>query len=246
MKSNRFQVSFEWAWDHAKTEYPHVYEAAFGKPNTDTALAATDADATAALDLVGTIANRIRTEAKTDFKFGWNFVQNNLPHIFNRQFKAQSVVTNRIKVDEGNFAGVQKRAEKYFGELVQAEQNLYNIPFSQAFMRVTNRQPVLRALANYEIAPPEAFAQTPELREKLLPKTASRENKPINDAAVQAKALRLYNRLVSEEIGHGLSQFAANRRVMEKHTILCKLLNREISPKGVLNLFPELYSKLVE
>ncbi len=44
MKSNRYHVSFEWAWDHAKTEYPHVYEAAFGKPTADTAPAATDAE----------------------------------------------------------------------------------------------------------------------------------------------------------------------------------------------------------
>ncbi len=96
-------------------------------------------------------------------------MQKNLPHIFNRQFKAQSIIANRIKVDEGNIAGVQKKAVQHFMELVRQEQSLYKIPPSQAYSRVQNREETLTALANFTISPSEAFSREPGLREKLLP-----------------------------------------------------------------------------
>jgi hypothetical protein len=237
-----FRTSFQWLWDHCKAEYPHVYEAAFGSIANDVPTSS-EAEADEALKDVAAIANRVGKLAGLEFRFGWKFVQESLPHVFNRQFfKPAAAVANRQRVDETNMAGVQKRAAKHFSVLVQAEQRLLNIPYSQAFTRVSNRETALRDLANYTIAPREAFEREPGLRATLLGEAT--ESKAPDDATVRANAMRLFNRLVSEETNAGASLLMAHNRVKAKHTILCKLVNREITPKGAFVLEPELREKL--
>jgi hypothetical protein len=240
-KTTGHSMSFQWLWDHCKAEYPHVYEAAFGKI-TDDAPASSEAEADARLQDVANIANRVGQFNGKDVRWGWKFVQEHLPQVFNRQFTRHAPIANRTQVDGDNMAGVQKKAEKLFSELVQREQTQSGVPFSQAFTLVTNREKTLRDLANYTIAPREAFERAPGLREKLL--GTAGENKTPDDATVQANSTRLFNRLVQEELNTGASQPVAFRRVQAEHTILCKLVNREITPKGALALEPELRAKL--
>lgn len=242
-KKSGHWMSFQWLWDHCKAEYPHIYEAAFGKV-TDDAPASTQAEADAGVDEVVSVVNRIGKQTGTDFKWGWKFVQEHLPQVFNRQFKAQSVVANRVRVDEGNMAGVQKKAEKLFSELVQKEQTLLGIPRSQAYTRVFNREKTLRDLANYTITPREAFERQPDLQGKLISGAPKIENKAIDEGAVLTNAAQLFSRLLHEEISAGASYPVAYRRLQDKHTVLCKLYNREITAFGAFALEPELKAKL--
>lgn len=221
-------MTLQWLWDHCKAEYPHVYEAAFGniQGNTETAGTAE----------MSKLTNRIQTFSGMDFRFSWNFVRENLPQVFNRRMAAQKTPS---KVNPDNYAGVQKLAEKYFSELVGQEQALYGIGFAQAFSRVANRELVLRKLANYEMAPQEAFAHAPELQVKLL----NREQ-PSNPGEVPLRAKRLFEQLVNDEMRGGKSHLRAHSVVMNRDRVLCDLVNNKITPAEAFQREPSLRERI--
>ncbi|HTR41504.1 MAG TPA: phage protease [Pseudomonadales bacterium] len=242
-KSSGNWMGFKWIWDHCKAEYPHIYEAAFGNIMDD-GPAASEAEADAALQNVVSVSNRIGKLAGMDFRWGWRFVQEHLPQVFNRQFKRQSVVASRERVDEGNMAGVQKKAERLFSDMVKSEQTLYGISWPHAFQRVRNRQATLLDLATFAITPREAMLRDPDLRTKLFSHATSPENQTINEVDVRLNAQRLFDRLAKEEIKAGATRAAVTLRVQNKRPILCKLLNREITAEAAFVLEPGLRNEL--
>jgi hypothetical protein len=98
-------LDFNAAWELARQQFPDEYAAAFG-PGEDPA-DVTDAQAAGAE--VKALANRIKLSAQRDFQFGWNFVRENLPTIFNRMSPGRDVVLNRVG-KKAAAQGVQKKA----------------------------------------------------------------------------------------------------------------------------------------
>ena len=100
------------------------------------------------------------------FSFGWNFVRDNLPRIYNRGLTKRELLVNRTKesLDE---RGVQAKAAKLFGRLANAEQLSTKLPFSHSWQQIANREPVLHSLASGRCTPDEAFAKEPALRNRL-------------------------------------------------------------------------------
>jgi hypothetical protein len=141
-------------------------------------------------------------------------------------------------VNADNYAGVQKRAQKQFLDLVLAEQAHYGIKGPEALTRVSNRNPELKGLANYEITPQEAFSRAPALEEKLL----NRERKPT--ATLQVKANRLFEKLINDEKQGGKSNFAAYRLVMNRDSVLCDLVNRKITTDEAFERQPSLRERI--
>jgi len=237
-KKSGHTMSFQWLWDHCKAEYPHIYEAAFGNI-ADDGPASSQAEADTALSESVQLANRVKGIVSMDFRTGWNFVEKNLPQIFNRQFfKPMAVVANRAKDEENNMAGVQKKALRHFFDLVVQTEVHLGIPKTQALTHVANRETTLTDLANYKISPREAFERDPGLKAKLL--GAGSEGTTPDDVTVQANAQRLFNRLLTEKMSAGKSRLHATTVLMREEPILCKLINREITPKGAFVLEPKL------
>jgi|GEM_PF-3563567 hypothetical protein len=240
------QMGFQHAWEICKQQHPDLYKAAFGD-GTETKPAETDAEIKVAGEDIAQVANRIRTLADSDFKFAWNFVRDNLPHIFNRQFNTIRRSINRVK-EEIDPAGIQKKAAKLFGQLARQEEAATGLPYSQAFQRVMNREKVLLGLSNYQISPAEAFAREPELRERLLSGEAAvlkREKENADPATIRLSGTKLFNRLVSQEqTTTGASLMQANLRVMNREKTLVALVNRKISPKEAFASDPELRARL--
>jgi hypothetical protein len=239
------QIAFKHAWNLTKQQHPDLYKAAFG--DDEASSADTAAAAKAAADDVGAVANRVRAMTNTDFKSGWNFVKDNLPHIFNRQFSSSRV--NRLReVEEVNVAGVQKRAAQLFEQLVRQEETASQVSYSLAFIRIKNRETVLCDLANYQITPEDAFGRDPELRKKLMPlshSVANRQNERINPAEILAKASQLFGRLVhQEQTAARIDYRSAFQRVMNREKNLCDLVNTKITPAQALARDPELRNRL--
>lgn len=231
--------NFASAWSLAKAKNPDVYREAFGAP-TDDRPATSEDQAKMGLKDVAAITNRISNAAPMGFSQALKFVQEYLPQIFNRQyFKPQATVANRAKEKEDNMAGIQKQAMRYFFDLVAEAEERLGIPKIQALTHVANRETALCDLANYKISPREAFERAPELRGKLLG-----DDKMPDDTTVLSNAKQLFNRMVKEKMSAGASQLAATMRVQGEQTILCKLINREITPKGAFVLEPGLREKL--
>jgi hypothetical protein len=155
------------AWAVCKSENPRLYDAAFGSvKSAESAGELDEGDAHAALNTVGEIANRIKEISGRDFRFGWNFVRDELPDIFNRQFSAQQQVSNQ-QGQARDARAVQKKAALEFERLTNKEIFAMGISRSHAMTRVMNREHTLYDLATEKISPAEAFEQEPALRNRL-------------------------------------------------------------------------------
>jgi hypothetical protein len=152
--ATRNSVSFQTAWDMCKQQHPDIYAAAFF-------------NGTISADAVGTLVNRIRAAAGYNFETAWNFVRENLPRIFNRQFGQAAPVQNREGASSDARA-IQAKAAKLFGALANKEQLATKSDFSTAWKRIANREPVLHKLVNGKCTPDEAFAEEPTLRNRLV------------------------------------------------------------------------------
>jgi hypothetical protein len=128
-------LGFQNAWNLAKAQNPDIYHQAFGR-YMDAQAAPSEEEAQAAASDVSMVTNRVQTASGMDFRFSWNFVRENLPYVFNRRFNA--IQSDQIKkpVNADNYAGVQKRAQKQFLDLVLAEQAHYGIKGPEALTRV--------------------------------------------------------------------------------------------------------------
>jgi len=115
---------------------------------------------------VAALANRIANITRGDFRFGWNFVRDNLPAVYNRALTLSEAILNRAKESKDPQA-VQEKAAHLFNQFVSAEQASSGLPASQAWSRVANRHPALTKLAAGSLTLEEACEQDPELRTRL-------------------------------------------------------------------------------
>lgn len=233
------------AWAHARAAYPDLYRAAFGQ-ETDDRPARSEAEARNAVANCDYVRNRIETLWGVEYRWAWNFVREQLPQVFNRRFSAEQHAQVARPVNADNYAGIQKRAQKHFLDLVADEQTRYGIKGAEAFMRVSNRDPELKALASYEVDPRDAFRGNPALEDKLL----NRQVKPMDDAEIQQKARVLFDKLVNEarrgirNAGEASATFAAFRTVQNREPVLCDLVNKKITPQEAFERDGELRSRL--
>jgi hypothetical protein len=148
------------AWTYAQSKFPDLYAAAFGDGYGD------DMDEASAAKETANIANRIGRLAGKNFNWGWNFVQAELPRVWNRMRPAGDKVLNRYAGLIGRFG--TPTAAKVFNRLVRAEKSLAGIPENAASAIIQNRHPGLYGLATDRLSPSEAVKAEPNLS-KLLP-----------------------------------------------------------------------------
>ena len=117
------------------------------------------------------MANRIKQAAGADYRFGFNFVREHLPGLFNRMNPADAPVLNRGQAEDGPGA-LQNIAAKLFNRLVSEDQMLSRHTLSTAFQRVMAREKILGDLAAGRLTPEQACAEEPELRSRLLDEMA--------------------------------------------------------------------------
>jgi len=158
-RNARVAMDFNAAWAMARQQYPEIYNAAFGQVKT-----AAMAEASA-VEQVGMLANRIKAECGKDFSFGWNFVRENLPHIFNRTLSAAERISNRQAETDPQI--IRQKAARLFNDLATAEAATQKTTFIQGWNSVLNRRPALAGLAAGKLTLDEACAQEPELRNNL-------------------------------------------------------------------------------
>ena len=158
-------IDFNTAWGWAKTQFPDLYDAAFGTIEQSAASDAINTETAAAQ--VASLANRISNAAgRRDLRFGWNFVRENLPAVYNRALPPAEVILNRDDEKTGP-ATIQKKAADLFSQFAFAAQTTSGLSSSQAWHHVTNRRPALVGLAAGSLTLEEACAREPELRELL-------------------------------------------------------------------------------
>ena len=163
-------LTFQQSWQRAKVHFPDQYAAAFDRVNRTPAGEARHSRA-AMQGLVADMANRIKQAAGADYRFGFNFVREHLPGLFNRMNPADAPVLNRGQAEDGPGA-LQNIAAKLFNRLVSEEQMRSRHTLSTAFQRVMAREKVLGDLAAGRLTPEQACAEEPELRSRLRDETA--------------------------------------------------------------------------
>jgi hypothetical protein len=159
-------VALDWAtaWEMARQQFPDVYATAFPTTKRD---GVDDEDVDDGAARVSALANRIGKDSKKGFKFGWEFVQKNIPAIFNRSLSKSKVILNRASAKQNPQIAQQKAAD-YFTVLAKIEQVTNGVSQSYAWQIVTNRRPALARLAMGQINTELAIAQDPDLRERLI------------------------------------------------------------------------------
>lgn len=146
-KTGQQMISLPDAWVLAQQKFPEIYDAAF---RSDAA-----ADGATAVKEVKDLANRIGTLAGQNFQYGWQFVQRELPRVFNRLSANPERIQNRVWADR---KATEQQAAKVFNRLVRAEMVANRLTDSQAWRRIETRHPALSALASGKISPYEALA----------------------------------------------------------------------------------------
>jgi hypothetical protein len=164
LQNSDTNLDFGQAWNLAREQHPEIYKAAFGAAEQSNAPDATDIESASAQ--VAALANRIANITRGDFRFGWNFVRDNLPAVYNRALTLSEAILNRAKESKDPQA-VQEKAAHLFNQFVSAEQASSGLPASQAWSRVANRHPALTKLAAGSLTLEEACEQDPELRTRL-------------------------------------------------------------------------------
>ena len=81
-------LDFRAAWELARQQFPDEFAAAF----SDGGNPADVTDAQAAGVEVKALANRIKLAAQCDFQFGWDFVRENVPVVYNRLYAGRTAV----------------------------------------------------------------------------------------------------------------------------------------------------------
>jgi phage I-like protein len=161
-------LNYATCWEMARQQFPKLYAAAFGAAEKFNPADATDSQA--ASEQVGVLANRITKAACSDSRFGWNFVRENLPALFNRMLTRSEVILNRENENQ-NPQVVQNKAAALFSRLasvVQATSSLKpGLTLEQAYQNVRVSHPALAKLAEGSLTMDEACAQEPELRTRL-------------------------------------------------------------------------------
>ena len=162
-------LTFTQSWHLAKVHFPDEYAAAFGAAKGTTSGERQTSVHTIQGE-VANVANRIKEAAGADYRFGFNFVRENLPGLFNRMNPPKdATVLNRERQErEGDGVALQNIAAKIFNRLVNDEQLISRHTLSVAFQRVLVRERVLGALAAGRLTPEQAYAEQPELRERLM------------------------------------------------------------------------------
>jgi hypothetical protein len=157
-------ITFSHAWSLARRTFPKEYADAFGAENQTLA---GSPDTRAAGAVVGEIANRIRLASGADFRFGWKFVAENLPGIFNRMLPTSAPVLNRSTGNE-NAEFFQKKAAKLFNRLVGQEKALTGGSLTLIWNRMSHEEPALHGLASGQITAEQAFSTEPNLQCRLI------------------------------------------------------------------------------
>ena len=158
-------LTFTQSWHLAKVHFPAEYATAFGSANHKT-MAGSHHPLSAVQDQVAEVANRIKEAASADYRFGFNFVRENLPGLFNRMNAASTAVLNRDQ-PKHDAEALPQVAAKLFNRLVNEEQMVSGHTLSVAFQRVLAREHVLGDFAAGRLTPEQAWAEQPELRERL-------------------------------------------------------------------------------
>ncbi|MGA9452605.1 MAG: hypothetical protein WBW41_14815 [Verrucomicrobiia bacterium] len=235
-KRANVKIDFQHAWELCKKQHPDLWTAAFGADDAEVKPADSTIAAKAATDDIREIANRVATLAGKDFQFGWRWVQETLPKIYNRQFSSSRLPVAKLK-EEIYPGGIQKRAGKLFEQVVRQEQTQNGITYRDAFVKCLNREHTLVALSNYQMTPDDAFSRQPELRAKLLPLSSGGVSNRVSadPATVRVKAQQLFGRLVRDEQAKpGVSYTAAYQRVMNRETTLCDLIDKKVEVEQAL------------
>jgi len=150
-KSGHQMMSLPEAWTYAQTKFPDIYAAAFG--------VGTAADTAQAAKQVTALANRIGALAGKPFDFGWQFVREELPQIFNRMTVAPGRIQNRAWYTDPKFTA--QRAAKVFNRLVRAESAVTGAPQAQALKIIRTRHPGISGLAEGRYTPHDALTTEP-------------------------------------------------------------------------------------
>jgi hypothetical protein len=163
---SRQALTFTQSWHLAKVHFPEEYAAAFGAANSSAANEK-QTSAYAVQGQVANVANRIKEAAGADYRFGFNFVRENLPGFFNRMNPAGAAILNRER-QAGNPGALQNIAARLFNQLVSEEQARSRYTLSVAFQRVLARERILGDLAAGRLTLEQAWAEQPELRTRLM------------------------------------------------------------------------------
>jgi hypothetical protein len=145
-------MGFRDAWDYARAKFPEQYSAAFGGDSP--------AGGAAAVREVTLLANRIGTLAGQNFQYGWEFVRQEMPRVFNRLSASPARIQNRIWSDR---KATEQQAAKVFNRLMRVEMAASGLTDSQAWRRIETRHPSLSALASGKITPHDALTSDPGL-----------------------------------------------------------------------------------
>jgi len=158
-KSGHQMMTLSTAWTYAQAKFPEQYAAAFGADSS--------ADPAAAGRQVTALANRIGALAGQNFDFGWKFVREELPQIFNRMTPEPAG-----RIQNRDFAGrparITQQAAKLFNRIVRAEVAVSGLPDGQAARVIQNRHPGLYGLAHGTLLGSEALRVEPNVWAMVL------------------------------------------------------------------------------
>jgi hypothetical protein len=152
-------MSLPTAWTYAMAKFPDQYAAAFAADSS--------ADPAVAAHQVTALANRIGALAGQNFNFGWNFVREELPQIFNRMTPAPAA-----RIQNRDFAGrptrITQQAAKLFNRIVRAEAAVSGLPDVQAARVIRTRHPGLCGLAHGTMTGSDALRVEPNVWAMVL------------------------------------------------------------------------------
>jgi phage I-like protein len=163
---SRQALTFTQSWHLAKVQFPEEYAAAFGAAN-GAAANGQQTSAHAVQGEVANVANRIKEATGADYRFGFNFVRENLPVFFNRMNPSSAAILNRER-QASHPRALQNIAARLFNQLVRDEQTRSRHTLSVAFQQVLARERILGDLAAGRLTLEQAWAEQPELRERLM------------------------------------------------------------------------------
>jgi Mu-like prophage I protein len=160
--------TFNDAWNLAKVHYPAEYAAAhsfLSEPVTDDE----QWDAKAAVNQVAQVANRIATMTGKNAIFGFNFVRDNLPALFNRMTPKSTRILNREKqaASPNNPKELQKVAAKIINRMIAEGVAGSGHPHSVVFSRVMAAEPIIGQFAAGQISHGTVLTEHPEIWERL-------------------------------------------------------------------------------
>jgi hypothetical protein len=163
------KITFQHAWELAKVHYPAEYAAAHGllsEPVTDDE----QWDAKAAGNQVAQVANRVAEMAGKNAIFGFDFVRDNLPALFNRMTPKFQRILNREQASANPKTPkeLQKVAAKIINRMIAEGVAGSGHPHSVVFSRVISMEPIIGQFAAAQITAGAVLTEYPEIWERLL------------------------------------------------------------------------------